>query len=267
MTGSSIPKVPDLDQPALLEVLDELSQQLKRRNTRATIYVVGGAAMALAYGRGRTTRDVDAWVESGGAALLQATRAIAVERNWDPDWLNLYTALAVPKPNDGNPPVFYESPWLVVTGASPECLLAMKLEAGRTKDIRDIEHLLEVLNIEAAEDAMKIHGEVLPLSTRQDVARAVLNDLATTRQKEWPWRKTLAEDRYPRYTFIDDPRGYTLRVQRSPGTEHDELGSGLTLEALVEAERMDRGWPKEADAPIRALTQAEIEKMRVPGRG
>ena len=44
-----------LNKEGLLELLDELSERLRRKKTRASIYIVGGAAMALAFDRSRTT--------------------------------------------------------------------------------------------------------------------------------------------------------------------------------------------------------------------
>lgn len=69
----------------------------------------------------------------------------------------------------------YESPHLVVTaGASAEYLLAMKLAAGRDKDISDIEHLLHHLNITRADQALEIYQAVMPGAERRSRVRALL---------------------------------------------------------------------------------------------
>ena len=44
-----------LNKDELVELLDELSERLKRKKARASVYIVGGAAMALAFDRSRTT--------------------------------------------------------------------------------------------------------------------------------------------------------------------------------------------------------------------
>ena len=48
-----------LNKDELIAPLDELSERLKRENARASVYIVGGAAMALAFDRSRTTHDID----------------------------------------------------------------------------------------------------------------------------------------------------------------------------------------------------------------
>ena len=54
-----------LSRDELLEVLDELSERLERKKVRASIYIVGGAAMALAFDRTRTTHDIDGRIDEG----------------------------------------------------------------------------------------------------------------------------------------------------------------------------------------------------------
>jgi hypothetical protein len=49
-----------LDRDQILRLFEELSEELVRRGTRAEIFLVGGAAMALAYDARRATRDIDA---------------------------------------------------------------------------------------------------------------------------------------------------------------------------------------------------------------
>jgi methylmalonyl-CoA mutase cobalamin-binding subunit len=49
-----------LDADRVRELLQELSDRLAARGVKANVFVVGGAAMALAYDDTRSTRDVDA---------------------------------------------------------------------------------------------------------------------------------------------------------------------------------------------------------------
>lgn len=49
-----------LDGDGVLALFRELSERLAETGVTAQLFVVGGAAMALAYDRGRLTRDVDA---------------------------------------------------------------------------------------------------------------------------------------------------------------------------------------------------------------
>ena len=81
-----------LGREQLLELFEELSEELRFNRARAQIYVVGGAAMSLAFDRERTTRDVDARIAAGtpsahggGACGWAAARAAGyvVERAGD----------------------------------------------------------------------------------------------------------------------------------------------------------------------------------------
>jgi hypothetical protein len=52
-----------------------LGERLARRGVVADVFVVGGAAMALAYDAARVTRDVDAVFKSHGIVLEEAARS------------------------------------------------------------------------------------------------------------------------------------------------------------------------------------------------
>ncbi len=66
-----------LDRETLHRLFDELADELARVRTRAHVYIVGGAAMMMAYQRDRATHDVDARIDDGHAAVLAAVEAIA----------------------------------------------------------------------------------------------------------------------------------------------------------------------------------------------
>ena len=51
-----------------------LGERLARRGVVADVFVVGGAAMALAYGAARVTRDVDARFVPHGIVVDEASR-------------------------------------------------------------------------------------------------------------------------------------------------------------------------------------------------
>lgn len=58
-------------------LLDELSQELAARGTRAELFLVGGAALAVAYDATRATRDLDA-VFVPSDVVRQAAAALSV---------------------------------------------------------------------------------------------------------------------------------------------------------------------------------------------
>jgi predicted amidohydrolase YtcJ len=51
-----------LDREALLELLGALADRLKARGVRASVYVIGGAAISLVFDARRATRDIDSVV-------------------------------------------------------------------------------------------------------------------------------------------------------------------------------------------------------------
>ncbi|HEX6755045.1 MAG TPA: nucleotidyltransferase [Mycobacteriales bacterium] len=53
-----------MDRPEIMRLLGELGQDLLDRGIRADLYVVGGAAIALAYDDRRSTRDIEFFVRA-----------------------------------------------------------------------------------------------------------------------------------------------------------------------------------------------------------
>ena len=82
MTGRTLSKAD------MMQLLEHLSERLRRKNTFAKLHVVGSACIALAYQRERTTEDIDVRVEAGDYALKEAIREIAQERGLPREWLN-----------------------------------------------------------------------------------------------------------------------------------------------------------------------------------
>ena len=60
----------------------ELSKELRFQGARAQIYIVGGAAMSLAYSRARRTEDVDARIDAGHSRLTEAVRTVGRRHGW-----------------------------------------------------------------------------------------------------------------------------------------------------------------------------------------
>lgn len=75
-----------LDRSGIQRALEALDDELGRR-AFAELFVVGGAAMALAYDARRSTVDVDATFVPA-AEVRQAARRVADELGLEPDWLN-----------------------------------------------------------------------------------------------------------------------------------------------------------------------------------
>jgi hypothetical protein len=134
----------ELDAQAMRQLLAELSDRLVARGVAASVYVVGGAAMALAYGREDLTPDIDAIASH--RAVLEEARAMADEHGLAEHWLNSGAEAWIPPrpPSARRRPT---APGLTVHIAPPEHVLAMKLVALRRKDRPDIRVLIERLGM------------------------------------------------------------------------------------------------------------------------
>jgi Nucleotidyltransferase of unknown function (DUF6036) len=77
-----------LTREQIIGLLAELGQELDAGGVKAQLFVVGGAAMALAYNMRRTTADVDGVFEPK-AVIYEAARRVAGRHEKLPaDWLN-----------------------------------------------------------------------------------------------------------------------------------------------------------------------------------
>jgi hypothetical protein len=78
---------PKLGARDIEHLLDELSAELAARGARADLFLVGGAAIAVAYDRFRSTRDLDA-VFLPTDVVREAAAAVAARGSMAEDWLN-----------------------------------------------------------------------------------------------------------------------------------------------------------------------------------
>ncbi|HWH32646.1 MAG TPA: DUF6036 family nucleotidyltransferase [Egibacteraceae bacterium] len=152
---------PSMDRAAMQEALEELNATLKRHGVRADLYVFGGAAMVLAYGADRPTRDIDAKFEPHGA-VLQAAQEVASRLDLPRSWLNDQASVYLSQQRDtGQAPVFDRS-HLRVQAASAEHLVAMKVLAAREHDLADLRLLIGRLGLRDAAEAEAITRRFFP---------------------------------------------------------------------------------------------------------
>ncbi|WP_432940177.1 DUF6036 family nucleotidyltransferase [Kribbella sp. CA-253562] len=135
----------DFSSADITRLLGLLEAELSRRGVAASIYVVGGAAIALTYDTGRRTKDVDAEL-SPEDSVLEAAAAVAESEGLPPTWLNADAKSWIP-PRAGPSLPAASSRGLQVEIASPEALLAMKLVASRNRDVPDIKLLADALGV------------------------------------------------------------------------------------------------------------------------
>jgi hypothetical protein len=149
------------DRQGIIDALQALDLELGRAGVRGEIFVVGGAAIALAYDARRATRDVDA-VFAPSTEVRSASRRVAEARGLEPDWLNDAAKAFMPG-DDPNRIGVYEGTNLSVAAASPRFLLAMKILAARgDRDLADIKLLYPLVGFKTADEGLDLVAETYP---------------------------------------------------------------------------------------------------------
>lgn len=167
----------ELDAAYVHVLFQELSDRLATVGVHAQLFVVGGAAMALAYDDARLTRDVDALFVPA-PEVRKAAEAISVDHGLEPDWLNDAAKGFLPG-QDEHPVTVFESNSLLVQVASPEYLLAMKLHAARDdRDLDDAATLFLKLGYTAAEQGIGLLTNTYPLGQLLPRHHHIVDDVA-----------------------------------------------------------------------------------------
>lgn len=153
-----------------------LGERLARRGVVADLFVVGGAAMALAYDADRVTRYVDATFVPHGVVLEEA-RAVAGDLGLPPWWLNEQASVYVSGKEDPGKRRVFDHPNLRIMVASPEHIFAMKALAARGRDIDDLRHLASLAGIRTVDGALRVCRDFFADDDISPRARAVLEEL------------------------------------------------------------------------------------------
>ncbi len=139
----------------IVAALQALGDELTREGVRGQIFIVGGAAMALAYSTRRVTKDIDAVFEPKSAIYAAATK-VAEAHDLPEGWLNDAVKGFVPGV-DEHPRPLPDVAGIEITTASPQYLLAMKLMAMRFgEDDEDIRILLRECDLHSTEEALAL---------------------------------------------------------------------------------------------------------------
>jgi Nucleotidyltransferase of unknown function (DUF6036) len=169
-------------QAKILAALQALGDELTRQGVRGQIFVVGGAAMALAYSTRRVTKDIDAVFEPK-SVIYDAAATVADELGLPEDWLNDAAKGYMPG-NDEHPRPVADIHGIEVTTASPRYLLAMKLMAMRFgEDDEDIAILLQECGMHSAEEATDLLKQMYPLGDPPPKTRFFLEELFDSKDR------------------------------------------------------------------------------------
>lgn len=160
----------------IVAALQRLGDELTRQGVRGQIFIVGGAAMALAYSTRRVTRDVDAVFEPK-AVIYRAAEKVAEDLGLPEDWLNDAAKGFMPGQDEDPRPV-PDVEGIEITTASPRYLLAMKLMALRIgEDDEDVEVLLRECGLHSAQEALELLRRMYPTREPQPKTRLFLEEL------------------------------------------------------------------------------------------
>lgn len=144
-----------MDRTEIIAALTALAAELDRRGTSAEMYVVGGAAIALAFDERRATRDIDAIFEPKNV-VYEAAAVVARDLELPGGWLNDAVKGFLESDDPSAAPVL-DLPGLRCLAASPQTLLALKVLAHRVgEDEADLRLLAAELGLEKADEVLAI---------------------------------------------------------------------------------------------------------------
>lgn len=139
--------------------LTALGKALERRGVEGELYVVGGAAIALAYDSRRSTRDIDGVFEPK-AAVYEAAGEVAQQLALPPGWLN-DAVKGFLAGDDPQAAAVLDIPGLRCLAASPRMLLALKVLAHRVgEDEDDVLLLAREIGLGTAAEVLTMAEEV-----------------------------------------------------------------------------------------------------------
>ena len=153
-----------------------LGERLARRGVVADVFVVGGAAMALAYDATRVTRDVDARFVPHGVVVDEA-RQVARDLGLPPWWLNEQATTYISGKDDPGKRRVLRSSGAAGDGRITRARFAMKALAARTRDIDDLRLLAGMIGIETPEAALQVCADFYPDEPIPPRTDAVLREL------------------------------------------------------------------------------------------
>ena len=99
---------PRLARQRIEHLIRRLGERCARRGATVEMFLVGGEAMALAYNRERTTRDLDAVFEPK-TLVYEEAKHIAEEEGLPPDWVNDAVKGLLPDRSDQREGVTFEA--------------------------------------------------------------------------------------------------------------------------------------------------------------
>ena len=139
----------------IVKLLNDVAKEAERREVEVSLFLVGGAAMALAYSTSRATKDLDGVFEPK-SVVNEIAAQIAQQRpeyGLAPDWLNDAAKSFMPG-EDASATTLFETAGLSVRIASPRYLFVMKALSAREADEDDLRILYPLCGFASASEAL-----------------------------------------------------------------------------------------------------------------
>ena len=144
-----------LTKERILYLFSSLDNKMFSKGINATIFVVGGAAIALTIDNQRFTTDIDGQYENH--LIDSLAKVVAQEEQLPENWLNHSINVVMSYfRKDTEPRTVFNGKSLSIQAASPQFVLAMKLASRREKDIDDIVMLIGELGLKGKNDIIQV---------------------------------------------------------------------------------------------------------------
>lgn len=155
--------------------LREVGGYLHEQNLTGEILILGGAYMTLVLRQREATKDVDAYFATNADAIRAAAVRVAWENGLPADWLNDAVKGFMYVQPEMTP--WLECPGLRVYAPPAAYMFAMKALAGRPQDLRDLQALRSVLELESSADALQIVARYVPARLLTPRVQYLIEDL------------------------------------------------------------------------------------------
>lgn len=173
-----------LTRERILGLFVELDAELCRAGVRGDVFIVGGAAMTIAYDARPATRDVDGIWHPSSEIRRAAAQVAARHEDIDTHWLNDAVKGFLPAQDHRPATVVYDGECLTVSVPSPQYLLATKLLASRVgRDEEDILLLYKLCGLTTVDQGLDLIERYYPGRPIQAKVRFYLEELLTSHHK------------------------------------------------------------------------------------
>ena len=192
-----------LNRERLKQLLKELNAELRQDRVKATIYVFGGAAIALGYDEKRGTWDADVRIDSSSHyRVAKAARRVGRRHGLFADWMNEAGTAAIPRGEDLGLKTVPAGSHLKVELAGRRWMIAMKLDAGRDVDLNDVSRLANGEERRNPKLLADIHAKVYRGTKTKDEAVILERAAEACRKTEKPEGKERAAGEEPQRSVL-----------------------------------------------------------------